>query len=232
MTCPGNLFVLCSTLCLVPASAASQGLARPAAPGEASPDAPGDETPRARWIRSARRPPRVSLGLSLGTGLGWVHGGHTDNIHAPIADDGTGQTGPGWAHAPLHLAPELSYVLSHRWHLGLQTRVQLLNITSVELGFRSQVSVLALARARWFVSGERFRWFVTFGAGAGQIRHRIQVEDFWDTRAAGYLAANLGTGVTVRFNRYVGVSAELSTHVLFPDIALHGDLNTGLVLLL
>ena len=217
-------------LALIPASAAGQTLEE-TEPWELKPTPNGYIAVRgnARPVRAA--PPRFALGLAVGTGLGWIYGGSTEHVGASIiGGDYPDTSDGGWAHAPLHLTADLSYHLTDRWQLSLQGRFQLRNFTSAEWGIPEVMSVLGLARLKWFVAGERLRWFVAMGVGGGQIRHRVLIEEkFVDTRAAGLVATNLGTGVSFMFNRTFGLSAELSTFLLLPELAIHGDINLGVV---
>ncbi len=226
-----STIVVLLLLAQIPASAAGQALEADAEPWELRPSVYGYIAVRgAAPARPA--PPRFALGLAVGTGLGWIYGGSTEHVGAPIiGGEFPDSSDSGWAHAPLHLTADASYNLTDRWQLSLQGRFQLLNFTSQEWGIPEVMSVLGLARLKWFVAGDRLRWFVAMGVGAGQVRHRVRIEDTYvDTRAAGLVATNLGTGVTFMFNRTFGLSAELSTFLLLPELAIHGDLNLGVVL--
>jgi hypothetical protein len=141
------------------------------------------------------------------------------------------------ASAPFHIAPELSYHITNDWHLSALVRVQVVNAISAGQG--SQVSALGELRAKRFFGKGPLRFYLAFGAGGGQVRHRIPLGDYdsfdetpndiVDTRVAGLGCLGVGGGLSWMFSSYVGIAAEVNALVLIPDFAAHGDLQAGLV---
>lgn len=178
-----------------------------------------------------------SIGLMVGAGLGIVNGGESEHAHPQLA--GTARPvdiNPGGALAPFHAAPELSYHLNRDWHICVLGRIQLVN--AVDEG--NKISLLGEARAKRFFGDGDFRFYMAFGAGAGQIRHRIPLGDYdghagtpndlVDTRVAGIGAFGLGGGFSYMFSSYVGLALEVNGLIMVPDFAANLDVNSGLVL--
>jgi hypothetical protein len=190
-----------------------------------------------------------SIGLMAGAGFGIVNGGESEHAHPQI--DGTEKAvdiNPGGAMAPFHVAPELSYHLNDQWHLCLLGRIQVVNALSAGTAVpgktatepSSNISFLGQARAKRFFGDGAVRFYMAFGAGAGQIRHRIPLGDYdkhagtpndrVDARVAGIGAFGLGGGLSYMFSSYVGFALEVNGLILVPDFAANIDVNTGLVL--
>jgi hypothetical protein len=190
-----------------------------------------------------------SIGLMAGAGLGIVNGGESEHAHPQIDNtDKTVDINPGGAMAPFHVAPELSYHLNDQWHLCLLGRIQVVNALdagtpvagSQASELSSNISWLGQARAKRFFGGGAARFYMAFGAGGGQIRHRIPLGDYdnvastpndrVDARVAGVGAFGLGAGLLYMFSGYVGFALEVNGLILVPDFAANLDVNTGLVL--
>jgi tetratricopeptide (TPR) repeat protein len=181
-----------------------------------------------------------SVALMAGTGAGVVNGSQSEHAHQQIGTSGPEAVNidPGLAVAPLHVAPELSYHLNDKWHLAVLGRIQVLNLISDDLS--SNISILGELRAKRFFGEGPFRLYLAFGAGAGQIRHRVELGDYdrnaatpndrVDTRIAEIGAFGFGGGLSWMFSSYVGFVAELNGLIMVPDFAAHLDLNTGLLL--
>jgi hypothetical protein len=178
-----------------------------------------------------------SLALMMGSGLGLIGEGESDHSHPQV--DGSWRKvdiKPGGAITPFHLAPELMYHLNQDWQLSLLGRIQLVNA----IGRNMVVSLLGEARVRRFFGQGALRFYGTLGAGGGQMRHRIELQDYdnrdetdndrADTRTAGYLAAGIGGGGRYMFNNTLGLMVELNGLVLFPTFCANLDLNAGLLL--
>ena len=113
----------------------------------------------------------------VGAGLGVVHGGHSEHEHPQQqGSPRTVEINPGGALAPFHIAPEVSYHINANWHVSLLGRIQLLN--AISGGQESRLSLLGEARAKRFFGDDALRFYLAFGAGAGQIRHRIPLGDY------------------------------------------------------
>ena len=172
----------------------------------------------------------VSIGIMVGTGGGFVYGGQTENIGAKIEPDNGGKSGPGIAFSPFHIAPEINYHINPNWHIGLLGRIQFVNSISQNRGLASRVSVAGVIRAKRYFNWEKLKLFLGFGAGGGQIRHRIPVDDMYDTRVAQFIAFNIGGGVNYMFTDMVGATFETGMLIMVPDFAAHLDFNAGLIL--
>jgi len=182
----------------------------------------------------------VSIAVMVGAGGGFVYGGRTENANASIEGDDQGQTedaGPGGALAPVHISLEISYHINDKWHIATLGRLQVVNLISKDKGWTSNISPLGVIRAKRYFGGDSLRFYIdslrfymAFGAGGGQIRHRIPVKEHWDTRVAQYVAFNLGGGLNVMFAHWIGLVVDLGGFILVPDFAAHLDLNLGLVL--
>jgi hypothetical protein len=188
-------------------------------------------------------PPRsgkvFSIGLMVGTGLGIVNGGESEHVQPqPGGGEEPVDINPGGALAPFHIAPELSYHINDKWHVSVLGRIQLVNaITDA-----SQISLLGEVRAKRYFGEGSFRFYMAFGAGAGQIRHRIPLgdydtdggavtpDDIVDSRVAGIGAFGLGGGFSYMFSSYVGLALEVNGLIMVPTFAANLDLNSGLIL--
>jgi len=180
-----------------------------------------------------------SIGIMVGIGLGIVNGGKSEHDQQQVAGNPRQvDINPGAALAPFHIAPELTYHLSDSWHLSVLSRIQVINA----IDEASKVSLLGEVRAKRFFGQGDLRFYMAFGAGAGQIRHRIPLGDYdkdagihtpddrVDSRVAGIGAFGLGSGMIYMFSSYVGLELELNGLIMVPDFAANLDVNTGLVL--
>lgn len=192
----------------------------------------------------------ISIGVMAGAGFGIVYGGESENVHPIKTASGIAyqhlSIEPGGAIAPFHIAPEIAYVINDKWHVGVLARLQVVNaLTQVE-GIASRVSILGVARAKRLFFDGPFRLYLAFGAGGGQLRHRISLGNYdldskgndptpdenerVDARVGQYVAFNLGGGLRYMFNTYVGWVLDLSGLILVPDFSANLDVNTGLLL--
>jgi hypothetical protein len=195
--------------------------------------------PAKRPVRRRKPEPKkkknISLAVMVGSGVGVVRGGRTENANASIEKDDTGggDAGPGGALAPFHIAPEIAYHINDAWQIGLLGRIQIVNAITKQPSsggiWKSNVSLLGVLRAKRLFRPDPLRFYVAFGAGGGQIRHRIPIANEHDTRVAQYVAFNVGGGMTYMFSSYVGLIVDLSGLILVPDFAAHLDLNAGLL---
>lgn len=203
-------------------------------PGQTPGPGPGDE--KKPTPKSGRT--KFSIAVLGGTGVGIVFGGSSES-----AQPRNGQPNekvdiaPGAALAPVHIGIDLAYHITREWHISALVRLQML--TALRGGLSSEkISVLGLVRAKRFFGDGMLRFFLSFGAGGGQIRHRIPLgdydsdpatdDDIVDARVAGVAAFGFGGGMLVAFHRNVGLVLELVGMILVPDFAAHADFNLGL----
>jgi hypothetical protein len=185
--------------------------------------------------------PLIAVGVLLGFGVGIVAGGASEHTHAwsGKVEHFSVDIKPGVAIAPFHLVGELAFNVNRYWQVGALARIQVVNALSESAGIQDRVSVLGLARAKRFFGAGMSRFFVSFGAGGGQIRYRIPLgnydnsastpDDLVDARVAGAGAITVGGGLVVMFSRYVGFALEGNLLGLFPQFSMNLDLNSGLV---
>ncbi|MBW2731136.1 MAG: hypothetical protein JRH20_02015 [Deltaproteobacteria bacterium] len=188
---------------------------------------------------------RLSLSVAVmgGAGFGLVFGGESENAH-PRISNGLEEfkkvdIAPGGALAPVHVAGEVAYHLDAHWQIAALVRVQLMTMLEGDRATDS-VGVLGLLRAKRFFGDGVFQPLLAFGAGGGQIRHRIPLGDYdaepltsddvVDARVAGIAALSVGAGFKLAFARHVGILVEFVGLFTVPDFAAHTDLNVGLVL--
>jgi hypothetical protein len=194
--------------------------------------------------RPEPKPPSAkvfSIGLMVGTGIGVVNGGQSEHEHPQSIPNSqkTVEINPGGALTPFHIAPELIYHLSDSWHLSVLGRIQVINAISADVP-DSKISWLGEARAKRLFGSGALRFYMAFGAGAGQIRHRIPLGDYdenpatpddrIDTRIASIVAFGLGGGINYMFSDYVGLVIELNGLIVVPTFAANLDINSGLIL--
>ena len=172
----------------------------------------------------------VTIGIMVGTGGGFVYGGSTENVGANIEPDDGGKSGPGIALAPFHIAPEINYLINDAWHIGVLGRIQFINAISKNQGLASRVSVAGVLRAKRYFNWTKLKVYLGFGAGGGQMRHRIPVDNMYDTRVAQFIAFNIGGGTNYMFNDTIGATFETNMLIMVPDFAAHLDFNLGLIL--
>jgi hypothetical protein len=182
----------------------------------------------------------VSIAVMVGAGIGVVHGGHSEHEHQQQQGSvRTVEINPGGALSPFHIAPEVSYHINASWHVSLLGRIQVLN--AISGGQESKLSLLGEVRAKRFFGDDALRFYLAFGAGAGQIRHRIPLGDYdekdpnnrtdiVDSRVGGIVAFGLGGGLVYMFSSVVGLAVELNGLILVPDFAANLDANLGIVL--
>lgn len=182
----------------------------------------------------------LSVAIIGGTGFGLVFGGESENAHERTgAGDKKVDIAPGGALAPVHIAGEVSYHLDENWQISALVRVQLMTALAGDKA-EDSVSVLGILRGKRFFGTGAFRPLLAFGAGGGQIRHRIPLGDYdadpatdddvVDARVAGIAVLSFGGGFQYMFSRHVGVLVELVGLFTLPDFSAHADVNAGLVL--
>ena len=157
-----------------------------------------------------------SLGLSLGTGFGWVK-----TVAKPVTNSGARLKNPGLALAPFHSLIEADFWLSNSLSLGAFARVQI--IESAYLG-GARVKYLAKEDGPHQV-------LARVGGGVGYVRHLVRLGDRLDTTLEGMFHIALGMTYAYRIS-------PLMSFILTPDYlqmfgespSYHIDLNLGLSL--
>jgi hypothetical protein len=181
-----------------------------------------------------------TLAIMGGTGAGFLAGGTSENT-APqwIGSPAQVDIQPGFAIAPVHISPELGLQISEKWQLSILGRIQIMNMTTTPK-YSYKLSILGEVRLKRLFGRDNWRYFVTFGIGAGEIRHRIPLgayngeytknSDLVDARVAGYIAAGGGAGLCFMFNQYFGWVLDVNGLLLFPNsFTANLDFNTGLI---
>ena len=198
--------------------------------------------------KGLRKQKTISVNLLVGTGGGIIFGGESEHLH-PRANSArltTVDIAPGGAWAPFHIAAEVGFHLNPLWELGVIGRVQLVNaLSGASVKDKNKPSVLVAARAKRYLSRGRSRFYVSFGAGGGQVRHRVPLgdydpndsasnptpDDIIDSRVAGVFALSVGGGFNIMFNHMFGWTIELNGMLIMPDhFAAQFDLNSGLLM--
>jgi hypothetical protein len=198
------------------------------------------------------RPRRFWLTVGIGTGFGLATGHSECAWDEGPQDDGKNYSGfcvvqpgakttkisAGFASAPLHLAPEVGYYFTQRFALSLQGRIQLLTLADAGAAVGA---IAGVARGLYFFGGESFRYYVSFAAGGGLIRHTvplgavatkaddpaIKARNIKDTVRGGPFLFGPGVGIFYTFSKYVGVQAELNAWAGVPDATFNLDINVG-----
>jgi hypothetical protein len=176
---------------------------------------------------------RISISVMAGAGGGLVFGGDSENVHGSNKVDIT----PGGAVTPFHIAAEVGFNFSPAWQMSGLFRLQIVTATSGS-DTEDKLSFMGLLRAKRFFGSGLVKPFLSFGAGGGQLRHRIPLGDFdktpgdddiVDARVAGVVAIAFGGGLQVDFSDHVGFVVDVIGLITAPDFAAHADLNLGLV---
>jgi hypothetical protein len=198
---------------------------------------------------------RFWITAGIGTGFGLAYGYSECAWNEGPQPDGRNYSGfcvvganaaktkisPGFATAPLHVAPEIGFYLTERWAIGVQGRLQV--ITLADSG-AATAAMAGVARGLYFFGIEKFRYYLSFALGGGQIRHTvplgkvathaddplIQARNIKDTVLGGYFIFGPGFGITYEFSKYVGLMAELNAWAGVPKVTFNLDINVGLTL--
>jgi len=191
--------------------------------------------------------------LAAGSGFGY-HSGTPEANHTNDRGDSLKSSGLAMSRL-LQIAPEAGFFLSDSLVLSLQGRIQIVSGASEVKG--SQVvgntgackggtchpagyALAALAKATWFV-GEprRVTPFLTLAAGAGQIRHVVDLpkqnlsgcppSGCKDTVMGGPVLFGPGVGITIELSDSFSLAASANALVGVPNIMANLDVNLGLV---
>ena len=203
----------------------------------------GSGTPPKDDPKTPSGPKIISLGVMAGFGAGIVFGGTSELQHARVASSPeTVDIKPGGAVAPFHLALEFAYHLNEDWHLALLGRLQVVTALSGQtISNANPISMLGIARAKRFFGEGKTRFYLSFGAGGGNIRHRIPLGDYdpnedqtgrtpnniVDARVAGVGAFGFGGGMTAMLTDIFGFIIDASGLILVPNFSAHLDINLG-----
>jgi hypothetical protein len=192
---------------------------------------------------------RLLVALSLGTGFGWTSGA------GEVRGNPVSPSGLAWARLG-HLAPEVGYLVTPRWLLSVQGRLQLVTGAAE---FRppqgpqpgvcggdgicspAQGAFAGLLKAAWFATAptDAFRPYVSFSAGGGYLRHVAQSgnttdcgagrnQKCFDTFTAGPLLFGPGVGLLYRLTDAWRLVFELQGLIGAPKLAPNVDANLGI----
>ncbi|PID38894.1 MAG: hypothetical protein CSA65_01470 [Proteobacteria bacterium] len=204
-------------------------------PAVKSPDGGGPKPPKKKPANDDET--SFSFAILAGAGFGIVFGGESENSHPRANGALPVDIAPGAALSPAHVGVDLAYHFSQNWHLSALVRIQLLNAVRGN-NTSEKISVLGLVRAKRFFGDGLVRFYLHFGAGGGQLRHRIPLGDYdtnnttdndiVDSRVAGLVAFGFGGGLHIAFHKNVGFVTEIGGLIMVPNFAAHADLNIGL----
>jgi tetratricopeptide (TPR) repeat protein len=190
--------------------------------------------------------------LALGSGGGYHSGtpeaNRTDDSRVPLKNSGVSMA---WA---VQISPEIGYFVSDSLLLSLQGRFQIVTggsqikgsavekTTNACKGGTCHPAVYALAglaKLTWFIGEpKKVTPFVSLAAGAGQIRHVVNIGNknlsgcppagCQDTVVGGPVLFGPGGGVTVEVSDSFLIVASTNVLVGVPHTMVNVDLNVGL----
>ena len=197
--------------------------------------------------------PFLWFALAVGSGFGY-HSGTPEANRTNDSGDKLKSSGFAWSEL-LQIAPEVGFFISDNLVLSLQGRIQIVTGASAVKGSDvtsstsacnkgtcqpSHYALAGLAKATWFL-GEprRVTPFVSLAAGAGQIRHVVNVggkdknlsgcpsTGCQDTVVGGPVLFGPGGGVTVELSDSFLVVASATALVGVPHVMANFDFNLG-----
>lgn len=137
---------------------------------------------------------------------------------------------PSLAWTELVLTPSFGFFIRPDISLGIRGRLQFHGALYPGTPHAGGV----VLDFRWFpVLHDRVRVFITAGLGAGGIRHPITLQGSTHCgdvyyREARYFMGQLGVGVSIDINQYVGLGAQFIFSILAPELTVQGDITFGL----
>ena len=195
------------------------------------------------------------VALTAGTGFGYYSGTPEANR---TDDGGKSLKGSGIAMSQLvQISPEVGYFYSDSLLFSLQGRFQLVTGPS-QVKFSdadknkaacnggtcqpSHYALAGLAKVTWFLgSFGRFAPFLSFAAGAGQIREVVDLKKYKldgcpaggckDTVVGGPVLFGPGAGITFELSEHFSLVAGVNVLVGVPKVMANMDANLGLAYL-
>jgi hypothetical protein len=195
------------------------------------------------------------VALTAGTGFGYYSGTPEANR---TDDGGKSLKGSGIAMSQLvQISPEVGYFYSDSLLFSLQGRFQLVTGPS-QVKFSdadknkaacnggtcqpSHYALAGLAKVTWFLgSFGRFAPFLSFAAGAGQIREVVDLKKYnlagcpaggcKDTVVGGPVLFGPGAGITFELSEHFSLVAGINVLVGVPKVMANMDANLGLAYL-
>ena len=136
---------------------------------------------------------------------------------------------PSLAWTELVILPELGFYIGSRGSIGLRARLQAPGAVYPDAPLHWGVEL----RGRWFILHEDpMRVFAHFGAGYGNISHRVQLQPspaatcgLVHFKTAGDGIVSLGAGLLYDVVRNFAIGAEIGFSMFFPTVAIQGDLT-------
>jgi hypothetical protein len=193
------------------------------------------------------------VALAAGSGFGY-HSGTPEANRTNDRGDSLKSSGISMSRL-LQIAPEIGYFVSDSLVLSLQGRIQIVSGASQVKGsdvvgntgackggicHPAAYALAALAKATWFV-GEprRVTPFLSLAAGAGQIRHVVDLpkqnlsgcpaSGCKDTVVGGPVLFGPGAGISIELNGSFSILAGASALVGVPKVMFNLDVNLGVV---
>jgi tetratricopeptide (TPR) repeat protein len=207
------------------------------------------------------RAPFLWFTLAVGSGFGY-HSGTPEANRTNDYGDKLKSSGIAWSEL-LQIAPEVGFFISESLVVSLQGRIQIVTgatqVNGSQVGGAckggtcqpSSYALAGLAKVTWFL-GEprRVTPFLTLAAGAGQIRHVVDLpkedtpdhtkkqnllgcpaSNCKDTVVGGPVLFGPGAGVTVELSDSFLIIASATALVGVPNIMANLDVNLGVLYL-
>jgi hypothetical protein len=198
-----------------------------------------------RHEEEARRrlQPRGKRRFWFAVGLGSGAGVTTGDVEVASNDQGRliEIQNPGLAWAPVHVAPEIGFLITDHWAISLVGRFQVYLGAKLPdyrdaQGNEAQTwkwSGAGLVRTSYRFLTQTVKPYLHLGIGVGELRHRVEVPPAGnvDTVRGGLGLAGAGFGVQFEWpvspNVGLGLVTELNALIGFPDFTANFDLNLG-----
>jgi hypothetical protein len=161
-----------------------------------------------------------STAIGIGTGGGLASG-------APLVFGSQVDLNPGIALTPLHFYFDALFHLGFGIEFGPFIRFQ-----TVLLQTKIENELIIGGKVKWlFANTEAYRMYASLGGGYGHVRHNVDLSptiDFVDTTREGPGHGGAGFGFVYLFTPNVGFLIDVYSMVLFNQVSVQLDVNSGL----